>query len=65
MPHEPRGAREEAPSGRRRGLRHLEAPLLSIGARTIADLSYLTPEDLQSVGVTKGDILNLSVTVVR
>jgi len=50
---------------RLRDLKHLEKPLLSIGARTIADLSYLTPAYLASVGVTKEDILNLSVTVVR
>ena len=47
------------------GLRHLESPLLAIGARTIADLGYLTPADLESVGISGADILNLSVTVAQ
>ena len=48
-----------------RKMDHYSTALSQIGARTISDLAFLTPQDLETVGIRPDDIDNLAVKVVQ
>lgn len=48
-----------------RKMDHYSTALSQIGAKTISDLAFLTPQDLETVGIRPDDINNLTVNVVQ
>jgi len=48
-----------------RKMEHYSTALSQIGAKTISDLAFLTPQDLETVGIRPDDINNLTVNVVQ
>ncbi|KAH8070791.1 hypothetical protein JL721_4703 [Aureococcus anophagefferens] len=48
-----------------RNLERYAPALCQIGAKTISDLAFLTPQDLETIGIQPEDINNLTIKFVR